>query len=120
MIVFSDSFSQACVAEACSASPQLLNRLALELTLPIFNRPLDNEGHVIGPPAIEPLSTLRRTLLLVSPRDLIEHIPKEIAFVRQQCLCNVYGQPTGEWQRIINGVYYNHGSNESPDWQSHT
>lgn len=88
MIVFSDSFSQACVAEACSTSPKLLNRLALELTLPIFARPLDGEGHVIGPPAIAPLSTLRRTLLVVSPSDLIEHLPKEITFVRQQCLCN--------------------------------
>lgn len=120
MIEFTDSFSQAAVAEACSASPQLLNLLAIQLTLPVFIRPFDDKGHLTGAPEIKPLCSLRKTVLWVSKRDLVGHLPKEITFVRQSCSCNDNGQPAGEWQRIINGVYYNHGSNESPDWRCHT
>jgi len=29
-------------------------------------------------------------------------------------------QPVGEWQRVIVGAYVNHGSNDAPDWSSHT
>jgi len=28
--------------------------------------------------------------------------------------------PIGEWQRVIVGAYVIHGSNEAPDWSSHT
>ncbi|MEL4241121.1 hypothetical protein AAEH93_21795, partial [Shewanella xiamenensis] len=39
---------------------------------------------------------------------------------RYVCPCDSYGVPTGEWQRVINGVYFNHGSNEQPNWSVHT
>ncbi|MNR39111.1 hypothetical protein D3C85_1572830 [compost metagenome] len=49
-----------------------------------------------------------------------EHLPREINFARFRCTCNAAGQPVGEWQRVIVGAYVNHGSNEAPDWSSHT
>lgn len=49
-----------------------------------------------------------------------EALPTEINFVRFRCDCDTTGQPIGDWQRTIVGVYINHGSNEDPDWCSHT
>ncbi|ABO23126.1 hypothetical protein SHLO109777_11670 [Shewanella loihica] len=120
MIEFTDSFSQASVAEACTAFPELLKRLSLELTLPTFERPLDNNGHIIGPAAIEPPKALRKTVLYVCQRDMLGHLPKEIGFCRYQRQCDQYGTPEGEWQKILNGIYYNHGNNDHPSWSCHT
>lgn len=61
-----------------------------------------------------------KTTLFVSPRDMREHLPREINFACFRCACNTAGQPVGEWQRAIVGAYINHGSNETPDWSSHT
>lgn len=85
MIEFTDSFSQAFVAEACAAFPELRNRLAIELILPMFARPLNTMGQVIGKPIVAPHSQLHKTVLFVFPRDVIEHLPKEIAFCRYVC-----------------------------------
>ena len=120
MIEFTDSFSQACVAEACAAFPDLRKRLMVELVLPMFVRPLNDVGQEIGKPIIKPNPTLNKTILFVSRRDLVEHIPKEIGFSRFVCTCNEHGQPTQEWQRTINGIYYNHGNNQQPNWSVHT
>lgn len=120
MIEFSDSFSQACVAEACAAFPDLRRRLMVELILPMFARPLNERGETTGQPIIKPNPTLHKTLLFVSPRDLVEHLPKEIGFCRYRCTCNENGRPTDVWQRSINGIYYNHGSNQQPNWSVHT
>ncbi|MGI2160738.1 hypothetical protein ACRN9X_03310 [Shewanella oncorhynchi] len=120
MIEFTDSFSQACVAEACAAFPELRNRLTVELILPMFVRPLNAMGQVIGKPIVAPNPKLHKTVLSVFHRDVVEHLPKEIAFCRYVCSCDSYGVPTGEWQRVINGVYFNHGSNEQPNWSVHT
>lgn len=120
MIEFTDSFSQACVAEACAAFPDLRRRLMVELILPMFARPLNERGETTGQPIIKPNPTLQKTLLFVSPRDLIEYLPKEIGFCRYRCACNEHGQPTDVWQRSVNGIYYNHGSNQQPNWSVHT
>lgn len=53
MIEFTDSFSQACVAEACAAFPDLRKRLMVELVLPMFVRPLNDVGQEIGKPIIK-------------------------------------------------------------------
>ncbi|MCT7941331.1 hypothetical protein [Shewanella holmiensis] len=120
MIEFTDSFSQACVAEACAAFPDLRKRLMVELILPMFARPLDPAGNQAGKPIVKPNSYLQKTVLFVAARDLIDHLPKEIGFCRFTCHCNEHGQPTDVWQRTINGVYYNHGDNQQPNWCVHT
>lgn len=120
MIEFTDSFSQACVAEACAAFPDLRKRLMVELVLPMFSRPLNEFGKVIGKPIIKPNPTLHKTLLFVSPNDMEEHLPKEIGFCRFTCTCNGRGQPTDKWKRSINGIYFNHGNNTKPNWSVHT
>lgn len=120
MIEFTDSFSQACVAEACAAFPELRNRLVTELILPMFVRPLNESGQVTGQPVVQPNPKLYKTLLYVSHGDLIEHLPREIGFCRFVRPCDAYGCPTGEWQRVLNGIYFNHGNNEQPSWSVHT
>jgi hypothetical protein len=120
MIEFTDSFSQACVAEGCAASPELRKRLVAELLIPMFARPLSDTGQVIGKPIIKPNTQLHKTLLFVSPRDLIDNLPIEIGFCRYTCLCDANGVPCDEWQRTINGIYLNHGSNAQPRWSVHT
>ncbi|MCE9679195.1 hypothetical protein LZP69_08410 [Shewanella sp. AS1] len=120
MIEFTDSFSQAAVAEACSAFPNLLNRLSLELTLPIFLRQTDDNGDISGPAEISPPKQLRKTQLFVSSRDMVDNLPKEIGFCRLVRDCDTYGTPHGEWRMILNGCYYNHGDNAHPQWSSHT
>jgi hypothetical protein len=120
MIEFTDSFSQACVAEACAAFPELRNRILTELVLPMFVRPLNNRGQVIGEPLVKPNTSLYKTLLFVSPRDLVEHLPKEIGFCRFKCACDEYGNPVGHWSRVINGIYLNSGSNQQSRWSVHT
>lgn len=120
MIEFTDSFSQAAVAEACSAFPDLLKRLSLELTLQIFERPLNEQGRIVGPAEVEPPKSLRKTVLYVCRRDMVEHLPKEIGFCRYLKHCDQYGTPHGEWLMILNGIYYNHGDNTAPRWSCHT
>lgn len=120
MIEFTDSFSQACVAEACAAFPDLRKRLMVEFVLPMFARPLYEGGKVIGKPIIKPNPTLHKTLLFVSQRDMVDHLPKEIGFCRFTCTCNDSGQPTDQWKCSINGIYFNHGNNTKPNWSVHT
>ncbi|MEL4252189.1 hypothetical protein AAEH72_14365 [Shewanella xiamenensis] len=120
MIEFTDSFSQAAVAEACSASPALLERICLELTLPIFVRPRNEDGDICGPAQIIPPDRLRKTQLFVSHRDMVNNQPKEIGFCHLVQDCDEYGAPYGEWRKLINGCYYNHGDNAHPQWSSHT
>ncbi|WP_249554934.1 hypothetical protein [Shewanella sp. 8A] len=120
MIEFTDSFSQAAVAEACSASPALLERICLELTLPIFVRPRNEDGDICGPAQIIPPDRLRKTQLFVSHRDMVNNQPKEIGFCHLVQDCDEYGVPYGEWRKLINGCYYNHGDNAHPQWSSHT
>jgi len=120
MIEFTDSFSQACVAEACAAFPGLRNRLMTELVFPMFSRPLNEIGQEIGKPIIKPNPTLHKTLLFVSPRDLVEHLPREISFCRFTCPCDTSGQPSDKWKCSINGIYFNHGDNTKPNWSVHT
>lgn len=67
-----------------------------------------------------PNPALHKTVLYVSPREMREHLPREIRFVRLRCACDAAAQPVGEWQRVIVGAYVNHGSNDAPDWSSHT
>lgn len=120
MIEFTDSFSQAAVAEACSAFPELLKRISLELTLQIFERPLDEQYRVIGPAEVTPPTSLRKTVLCVCRSDMVGHLPKEISFCRYLRHCDQYGTPEGDWRKILNGIYYNHGDNAHPQWSSHT
>ncbi|MBO1273533.1 hypothetical protein J3L11_18020 [Shewanella sp. 4t3-1-2LB] len=120
MIEFTDSFSQAAVAEACSAFPDLHRRISLALTLYIFERPLDKHGHITGPPTIAPLDTICKTVLFVCRSDMDGHLPKEIGFCRYLKHCDPYGTPQGEWQKILNGSYLNHGDNTHPQWRCHT
>lgn len=82
MIEFTDSFSQAAVAEACSASPELLKRISLELTLQIFERPLNALGHITEPAEVNALMFIRKTVLYVCQRVMMNHLPKEIGFCR--------------------------------------
>lgn len=114
MIEFTDSFSQAAVAEAMCAHAEL------QLKLPGFAYAHDMEGRRIGGPLVAPNPVLHKTTLFVSPRDMREHLPRDINFTRFRCACNAAGQPVGEWQRVIVGAYVNHGSNDAPDWSSHT
>ncbi|WOQ14084.1 hypothetical protein [Aeromonas media] len=120
MIEFNDSFSQAAVAEAMCTHTGLAKLISHQLTLPSFAYAHDVEGRRIGGPLIQPNPVLHKTVLYVSPREMREHLPREISFVRLRCPCNAAGQPAGEWQRVIVGAYVNHGSNDAPDWSSHT
>ncbi|MBS4642136.1 MULTISPECIES: hypothetical protein [Aeromonas] len=120
MIEFIDSFSQAAVAEAMCVHPGLAKLIAQQLMLPGFAYAHDIEGRRIGNLLVAPNPVLYKTMLFVSPRDMREHLPREINFARFRCPCNAAGQPVGEWQRVIVGAYVNHGSNDEPDWSSHT
>ncbi|WP_324010890.1 hypothetical protein [Aeromonas hydrophila] len=120
MIEFNDSFSQAAVAEAMCAHLALAKLISQQLMLPGFAYAHDVEGRRIGGPLVAPNPVLHKTMLFVSPRDMREHLPREINFARFRCACNATGQPVGEWQRVIVGAYVNHGSNDKPDWSSHT
>lgn len=120
MIEFNDSFSQAAVAQALCAHPGLTKLITHQLMLSGFAYAHDVEGRRIGGPLIQPSPVLHKTVLYVSPREMREHLPREISFVRFRCACNTAGQPQGEWRRVIVGAYVNHGSNEAPDWSSHT
>jgi hypothetical protein len=120
MIEFTDSFSQACVAEACAAFPELRTRLTLDLMLPMFERPLNAMGQATGHPIVQPNRELYKTLLFVSAKDLNDHLPKEISFCRYVCPCDLSGLPSGEWRRAINGIYFNHGCNKHSKWSVHT
>ncbi|QGS59034.1 hypothetical protein [Shewanella algae] len=120
MIEFTDSFSQAAVAEACQAFPELRAYLLRELTLPTFERPLNDTGEVIGAPQVMPLTSLRKTVLYVSHKDIDGHIPREIGFCRYLQRCDTYGVPFGPWLKVINGCYFNHGSNTQPNWSAHS
>ncbi|MGL5214283.1 MAG: hypothetical protein ACRC8R_04025 [Aeromonas hydrophila] len=120
MIEFNDSFSQAAVAEAMCAHPALTKLISQQLMLPSFAYAHDVEGRRIGGPLVAPNPVLHKSTFFVSPRDMREHLPREINFARFRCACNAVGQPVGEWQRVIVGAYVNHGSNDAPDWSSHT
>ena len=120
MIEFNDSFSQASVAEAMCAHSGLAKLISQQLMLPGFAYAHDVEGRRIGGPLVAPNPVLHKTTLVVSPRDMREPLPREINFARFRCACNAAGQPVGEWQRVIVGAYVNHGSNDKPDWSSHT
>ena len=120
MIEFTDSFSQAAVAQALCTHPDLVQMLSHQLALPSFAYAYDMEGQRIGGPLIVPNPVLCKTWLFVSPRNMREALPTEINFVRFRCDCDAAGQPIGDWQRTIVGAYINHGSNEDPDWSSHT
>lgn len=91
MIEFTDSFSQAAVAEACSAFPDLLKRLSLELTLQIFERPLNEQGRIIGPAKVEPPKSLRNDRVVClqarhgrasSQRDWLLPLPQTLRSIR--------------------------------------
>ncbi|UNP89279.1 hypothetical protein MNZ22_02055 [Aeromonas encheleia] len=99
MIEFNDSFSQAAVAEAMCTHPGLTQLIAHQLMLPGFAYAHDIEGRRLGGPLVLPNPVLHKTLLFVSPRDMREHLPREINFARFRCPCNAAGQPVGEWQR---------------------
>ncbi|HEH9431387.1 TPA: hypothetical protein SIA29_002225 [Aeromonas sobria] len=120
MIEFNDSFSQAAVAEAMCAHAGFAKLISQQLMLPGFAYAHDVEGRRIGGPLVVPSPVLHKTTLFVSPRDMREHLPREINFARFRCACNAAGQLVGEWQRVIVGAYVNHGSNDAPDWSSHT
>ncbi|HHQ4919067.1 TPA: hypothetical protein ACSPZ8_004010 [Aeromonas hydrophila] len=114
------SFSQAAVAEAMCAHSGLAKLVSQLLMLPGFAYAHDVEGRRIGGPLVAPNPVLHKTTFFVSPRDMREHLPREINFARFRSACNASGQPVGEWQRVIVGAYVNHGSNNAPDWGSHT
>lgn len=120
MIEFTDSFSQAAVAEAMCAHPELARLITHQLQLPTFTYEHDAEGRRTGGPIVQPNPSLLKTLLYVSTRDMRGHLPREIGFARYQCPCDSAGQPSGPWQRQIVGAYFNHGTNEHPNWSSHT
>lgn len=80
MIEFTNSFSQAAEAEACSAFPGLLKRISLELTLQIFERPLDALGHITEPAEVNAPMSIHKTVIYVCQRDMVNHLPKEIGF----------------------------------------
>ena len=120
MIEFTDSFSQAAVAQALCMHPDLVQILSHQLTLPSFAYAYDMEGKRIGGPLIVPNPVLCKTWLFVSPINMCEALPTEINFARFRCDCDAAGQPIGDWLRIIVGAYINHGSNEEPDWCCHT
>jgi len=95
MIEFNDSFSQAAVAEAMCAHSGLAKLISQQLMLPSFAYAHDVEGRRIGGPLVAPNPVLHKTTLFVSPRDMREHLPREINFARFRCACNAAGQPVG-------------------------
>ncbi|MGY3896427.1 hypothetical protein [Aeromonas enterica] len=120
MIECNDSLSKAAVAEVLRAHSGLVKLINQQLMLPGFTYAHDVEGRRIGGPLVRPNPVLHKTKLFVSPREMCEHLPREINFAQFRCPRNAAGQPIGEWQRVIVGAYVNHGSNDAPDWSSHT
>lgn len=88
MIEFNDSFSQASVAEAMCAHSGLAKLISQQLMLPGFAYAHDVEGRRIGGPLVAPNPVLHKTTLFVSPRDMREHLPREINFARFRCAAN--------------------------------
>ncbi len=76
MIEFTDSFSQAAVAEAmcpsraCQAHQSAVDAAGLCLC-PRW------EGRRIGGPLVAPNPVLHKTSLFVSPRDMREYLPRD-------------------------------------------
>lgn len=91
MIEFNDSFSQAAVAEAMCTHPALSKIICQQLILPGFAYAHDVERRQIGGPLITPNPVLHKKTLFVSPRDMREHLPREINFARFRCVCNAAG-----------------------------
>lgn len=120
MIEFNDSFTQVAVAQAMSAHGELHDLIAYQLTFPKWAHDYDETGKRTGPDKIQPVTRMYKTTLYVSPRDMVDTLPREIGFARWQRECNECGQPIGEWQRTIVGAYFNHGTNDNPNWSSHT
>ena len=120
MIEFNDSFTQVAVAQAMSAHGDLPRLITYQLTFPKWAHDYDETGKRTGPDKIKPLPTMHKTTLFVSPLDMVENLPREINFAWWERECNDLGYPVGEWRRTIVGAYVNHGSNDKPDWSSHT
>ena len=92
MIEFTYSFSQAAVAEAMCAYSGLAKLISQQLMLPGFAYTHDVEGQRIGGPLVVPNPVLHKTTLFVSPRDMREHLPREINFAHFRCACNAAGR----------------------------
>ncbi|MCS3791227.1 hypothetical protein [Aeromonas hydrophila] len=90
MIEFNDSFSQAAVAESMCAHSGLAKLISQQLMLPSFAYAHDVEGWRIGGPLVAPNPVLHKTMLFVSTRDMREHLPREINFVRFRCACCIF------------------------------
>ncbi len=88
MIEFNDSFSQAAVAEAMCAHLALAKLISQQLMLPGFAYAHDVDGRRIGGPLEAPNPVLHKTTLFVSPRDMREHLPREINFACFRCNCD--------------------------------
>ncbi len=120
MIEFNDSFTQVAVAQAMSVHSDLHRLIAYQLTFPKWAHDYDETGKRTGPDKIKPVPTMHKTTLFVSPLDMVDNLPREINFAWWERECNDLGYPVGEWRRTIVGAYVNHGSNDKPDWSSHT
>lgn len=120
MIEYSDSFSQAAVSEACRQHEDLHQLVAFKLMLVFWEYPYDEQGKRTGPSVIAPPKKMRKVTLYVSPRDMVGELPREIGFAWWHNECDDSGHPKGEWQREIVGAFFNHGTNEAPNWGSHT
>ena len=120
MIEFNDSFTQVAVAQAMSAHGDLHRLITYQLTFPKWAHDYDETGKRTGPDKIKPMPTMHKTSLFASPLDMVDNLPREINFAWWERECNDLGYPIGEWRRTIVGAYVNHGSNDAPDWSSHT
>ena len=120
MIEFNDSFTQVAVAQAMSVHSDLHRLITYQLTFPKWALDYDETGKRTGPDKIKPVPTMHKTSLFVSPLDMVDNQPREINFAWWERECNDLGYPVGEWRRTIVGAYFNHGTNDNPNWSSHT
>ena len=120
MIEFNDSFSQAAVAEALRAHESLQEIVNRNLMVRGWEYDYDETVKRTSPPHIKPVPTMHKTTLYVNPSDMRDNLPREIGFAWWERQCNEHGYPVGEWKRTIVGAYFNHDTNEQPNWGSHT
>lgn len=120
MIEFKDSFSQAAVAEALRSHDSLMDLVSRGLMTNGWEWDYSARGERMGPMKPRPVSHLTKTTLYVNPNDMMGNLPREIGFAWWEQECDERGYPVGEWKRTIVGAYFNHGTNEAPQWGSHT
>ena len=138
MIVYEDSFSQMAVAQTIRdpqheyVREQLAQWMASNAYPSVCITPEADRDSIPMDKwewrtEVKPENTfLLKVKLYVCKNDTdpVTGIAKEIAFVWYHCHCDKYYAPEGDWKLggtfCTNGILFNHGTEDKPNWSIHT